>query len=217
MRDTRVFRGFEIGSDHCLVKSYISLEKNREVHVRTKCTRVRIEKLKGKNVKLKFQDEIKLAFDRLNLGENRNVELEWEDYKSALGNIGRHILGTTVCKDNKRRTPWWSDAVKLEVKKKKELFKKWLQSKEKVDYQEYKKQRTNVTRLIQEAKKLSWEQFGENIEKLGQEGGKGFWKVVRTLRAGRKQEITNVKNGDGQIIVGKDKIMEDGKSILMIY
>ena len=152
----------------------------------------------------KFKEAVTLEFvtgREDNWERNADVEKQWDKYKNSIIGASKRVLGETICKDHKRRTPWWNDDIKLAIKDKKCAYRKWLQSRREEDYKVSKEKSKIVAKMVREAKKKSWEQFGELIEKAGQEGGKMFWSTMKSLRGqGKKQSMASIKNSEGNIV-----------------
>ena len=81
-----------------------------------------------------------------------------------------------------------------------------------VDQLSYREKRKAISKIVRESKKNSWEQFGEFIEKTGQDDGKLFWGTIKNLRGqGKKESMSTIKNTDGEIIVDQGKIIDRWK------
>lgn len=216
--DTRVYRGFEFGSDHYLVCSFLRISWERAKIPRIKCKRIKIERLNNISTVNEFKEHVATArYEDRGMQhsgeETRGIEQEWAKYKNSLLEASKEVLGETVCKDYKRRTPWWNEEVRNAVKEKKRAYKKWQQTRREEDLQFYREKRKIVSKTVSEAKKRSWERFGEFIENAGQEGGKLFWGTIKSLRGrGMKQSMISVKNKDGDIIVDQGKVMDRWRS-----
>lgn len=65
-------------------------------------------------------------FQRLEGKESQDIEKEWAGFRDTVLEVAEELLGTTWCKDRKKRTPWWNNAVKSACKKK--AYLKWLQT-----------------------------------------------------------------------------------------
>lgn len=69
-----------------------------------------------------------------NLWDSDDLETAWKAFKSILVTAAGNVCGKSKIKEQNKRTPWWNDKVKEAVKKKKELWKKYLASGSKKDY-----------------------------------------------------------------------------------
>ena len=209
--NTRVFRGFEIESDHYMVGCTLRIngfvigdKGNHQV----KCTRIKTEAFKDDSIQEQFREGVVKGFyDKDGAEKVSGVEEEWNNYRDTLVNVGKKVLGETVCKSGKRRTPWWSDYVREKVQEKKKAFKKWLKTRTEQDLKDYRQKRNAASKVVANAKECSWEEFGNRIERAGMEGGNLLWGTIRTLRNGKKEMMSNVKDKEGNIIIGTDKVM----------
>ena len=206
--DTRVFRGFEVSSDHYLVCCNLRIKYNRDsINTRTKCYRMKVESLEDRDTRCTFETRVSNEYNRIRETDEEDIETEWQGYRDILTKIGKEVLGEAVCKDNKRRSPWWTENIKTAVKAKKVAYKKWLATRSESNRQDYKDKRNAVSKSIKESKKKSWVDFGSFLENAGMEGRKLFWGVVKKLRSGKKLNMTNVKDTKGHLVTGKDKVM----------
>ncbi|KAF2882185.1 hypothetical protein ILUMI_23986 [Ignelater luminosus] len=68
-------------------------------------------------------------------------------------------------KINKKMTRWWNEEVKEEIKLNKRKWKEYRENETQDSYHNYKEQRQEVRRIVQDAKKASWEQLRDEMEK----------------------------------------------------
>ena len=87
-----------------------------------------------------------------------------------------------MCGTAKNKTRWWTEEIKLAVKEQKEDWKLCLQTKNLTIYNKYKKKDRNGKKMVKEAKKKAWQEFGELLEKSYWEHQKLFYKVIKNTR-----------------------------------
>ena len=208
VQDTRVYRGFEIGSDHNLVLSRIKI-KNCLKRKRPKkvLKRIKTEKLLELTYSLKYKKVLLERANQIDM-ENASLEQEWQHFKRILVESAREVCGEVVCKDRKFRTPWWNQEVKEAIKEKKEYYKKFLANKSERSLMEYRDKCKRAKNCVKLAKEKSWEEFGENIEGKYQEGGKIFWRLVKNLRTGGKTTTKGIKNDEGVLQTEEEEILK---------
>lgn len=98
VRDTRVYRSFEIGSDHHLLGSQISIKKPKARNIRVQCQRIRIEKLQEDNVRKQFIDRIEEEYRLIEAQRRQGIEREWSRFKDTFLRIARECVGVSICK-----------------------------------------------------------------------------------------------------------------------
>src|SRR6185436_2156283 len=145
----------------------------------------RIEKLKVKQIREKYQNYIKELIKDTTKPNCNNIEEMWSTFKHILTEATRRACGTIKNTHNRKQTHWWSEKVKEEVKKKKQKWKKYLNTKRVEDYEEYKRQRKSTKEEIRKAKESTWEEFGNTLEENFKENQKLFY---RTLKSCKKEK-----------------------------
>jgi len=129
VQDSRVYRGFEIGSDHHLVLSKLKIKiQTRRRTYKKVLKKIKIEKLHELPTTIKYKESIMEKATNV-LTTDRNVEEEWQEFKRAIVGSAKEVCGEVICKDRKYRTPWWTEKVKKAVKEKKLYYKQYLANK----------------------------------------------------------------------------------------
>jgi hypothetical protein len=208
--DVRVARGAELSTDHYLVVCRLlmshavgRIQKDRKVW------RVRWERLKEARVAETFVDEVTSRFAQVPVDE-ADVETEWLLFKAGV--IGaatvacgmKRVGGSSVG----RRTPWFTEEVKLAVKGKKEAYKAWLSRPSLDSRRAYADAKRNVKLVVAASKVRSWEKFGEELESNFWDAPKVFWRTVRGLREGRRTEVRTIKDSRGRILTGPESVLD---------
>ena len=94
--------------------------------------------------------------------ETDSIQKEWDIFKNAMLKQLQNICGARHPKKDKK-TSWWSVEIQKVVQQKKQCFQKWLKSKYRDDYLQYRLARKNAKRVIKEAKVNSWNKYGEHL------------------------------------------------------
>lgn len=70
-----------------------------------------------------------------------------------------------------------------QVKNKKKLYNKWLNSRSYYDWREYRQRKKDAQRTVIKAKKEAWKKTGEEIEKsMGNTRANRAWKVLKNMK-----------------------------------
>ena len=88
-----------------------------------------------------------------------------EKIKNTIINAAREACGVNRGNNQTKRTAWWNNEIKTQIRLKKKAWQEYLSNKTENKYNTYKEQRTKVKILIKEAREKSWEMFGENWKK----------------------------------------------------
>ncbi|KAB0805429.1 hypothetical protein PPYR_02399 [Photinus pyralis] len=107
--------------------------------------------------------------------QEENLEKLWTSFKVVVLDTARKTCGISKMHDGKKKTAWWSEKIKLEVKKK---WQQYIKSRTPDKYEEYKHQRGAVKNLVLQAKKKSWEDFGRKLEENSKGNQKLFFKQL---------------------------------------
>ncbi|GLV46115.1 hypothetical protein CBL_05176 [Carabus blaptoides fortunei] len=149
----------------------------------------RVDKLKEKHVREKYQNSIKTLIKYTPKPDMDNVEDIWNTFKRIITEATECACGKTRSTHNRKQTHWWNEKVKVEVKKKKQKWKKYLNTKNAEDYEEYKKQR----KTIKEAKEKTWEEFGEKMEENFRENQKLFYRTLKSSKGENQIALKQLK------------------------
>ncbi|KAF2900020.1 hypothetical protein ILUMI_06168 [Ignelater luminosus] len=178
--DVRVRRGMALGTDHYFLEVKLKiLDEGKMANRNRKKFKINYYKLRSQEIRKEFVKAVeqKIANQANTLGETGLVEL-WEACKQVLL---EQICGKSrVNKRSEKKTKWWNDEVKKEIKLKKGWFKEYLRTSEK-------------------GQKQSYEKFGRNIEKDLEQDQKLFYRALKT-REKKKQ--------GWKLVTGERELME---------
>jgi hypothetical protein len=135
----------------------------------------------------------KIKWEELN---DMNVEECWEKIRSTLStSMNSHI--PKVKKNGKKFKPkWLNGTIKKSVKKKHELFKKYMKSQQSYDYRQYLFYRNECNRVVKKAKR----QYERKLAKECKENPKYFWRYVQS-KTKSSTGISSLNNADGKLSV----------------
>lgn len=214
IRDVRVKRGYEIGSDHFLVEIKIKIKnwkqhgvckKNDEDSYKQES--IKVYKLQLANVRKEYCEKLNEKIARINWREEYSIEVLWRTFRESIWETGKEICGVTNGRKIKA-TAWWNEDIKMEIGKKKHLWKKYLNNKNNSNYEEYKVQRKRVKEIIKEAKMRQWEEFGERMERDSSGNAKLLYRTLKNLRRGRNEKTKGIRDVNGNLLLTNARIME---------
>ena len=210
VRDARAIPNYVIDTDHRpVIMNQLQTGKDRKT--RTYGERItNLRKLANKEIAEQVEKDIQEALETLP-EDTAPIEEEWQAFKNKITETLKERCGTKKTGTRRKRgTMWWNEKVKDAVAVKKKLFKEWKKSKKEDDYITYRKARRDAKRVIETAKKESWNQYGEHLTRICKETPREFYKSVKSMRV-RNEEFhpTSIINDkDGKPIFCKDKIKE---------
>jgi len=105
VKDTRVYRGFEIGSDHFLVSSVLRINFKMVKKPFKVVRRIRADRLQDVGIRQLFQRSITEAYIHIEKTACESIDVEWDKYKCCLVEAAKRSCGVVVCKDRETRTP----------------------------------------------------------------------------------------------------------------
>ena len=148
-------------SDHRLVMAIIALGI-KKASLTKKIQKIKIENLKDLSLKEEFVE--KCQGISLEANEN-NISVKWEYIVERMKEISKESLGVRmVGGTRKRQTPWWTEEMRVAVKKKIKSLRQWLRHKTPETRLEYVIERRNVDRLKRTLKEKSWKDLAEELK-----------------------------------------------------
>lgn len=215
--DVRVKRGYEIGSDHYLVRATIKIKRKKEDQNTERKTDTRKNERAKEVIKIyklreeKYQEEYELTVGKI-LGEiqekdNKNIEELWHEFKNALYKAAQKVCGIKKMKSTRKQTRWWTQEIQQLVREKKRKWKKYIHSKKNEQYEEYKQIRKRVKEEIVKARRKTWEEFSETIQKNFKENSKLFYNVIKNQRKEKEPQLKQIKDKKGNILREEGQIM----------
>uniref|UniRef100_A0A3B3HQU3 Reverse transcriptase domain-containing protein n=1 Tax=Oryzias latipes TaxID=8090 RepID=A0A3B3HQU3_ORYLA len=209
--DTRVKRGAELSTDHYLVVSWIRWRVKRPERLGRPKRTVRVcwERLAEPSVREVFNSHIRENFKQVP-GEVGDIESEWTMFSTSIVSAAARSCGRKVsgaCRGGNPRTRWWTPEVRDAVKLKKESYQAWLACGTPEAADRYRQSKRAAAQTVAEAKTLSWEEFGEAMEKDYRLASKKFWQTIRRLRRGKQFSTGTVFSAGGELLTSTGDIV----------
>lgn len=207
VRDVKVVRGAEIGSDHYLLLMVIKLktkgQKPRER--KTGGVSIRVEKLKDKEVRWMFEAKLRSKYFNRTARQigGQTVEVAWNELKEGVLRSAVEVCGMSRKRSGRRRTAWWSKEVQDAVKAKKAAYKRLLNQgseEAKLAYNEAKKEAKS---RVKKAKNDEWIRLGEQMEKDAKGMQRRFWSRIRPKGM---ETATHIRGLDGELKSGAEAL-----------
>lgn len=212
--NVRVKRGYEIGSDHFLVeikiKNWIqhgACKSKKNDKIRYKQESIKVHKLQEPNVRKQYREKLNERITKINWREEYSLEGLWSTFKETVWETGKEICGVTKGR-NTKTTAWWSEDVKIEIVKKKKLWKRYLNDKTNNKYEEYKVQRKHVKEKVKEAKTRQWEEFGQRMARDSNGNAKLLYRTLKNLRFSGNEKTKGIRDANGNLLLNNERIME---------
>ena len=118
----------------------------------------------------------------------------WKTIKNIIDDGVNLFIPLRKCSKNKKKAGWFTGQVRKSVKKKYELYKKWINSDNSYDYRVYITQRNETAKQTKKAKK----EHEKKIAQKSKENPKVFWKYINSQRK-CKENIPALKGKDGKL------------------
>lgn len=207
VKDTRVYRGFALDTDHYLLASRIGIEVPKYKNRKVVCRKIRVDKLRDDVIKSRFVNKISEQFAGVS-DYSVDIEREWTGYKNAILSAAEECLGRSGCGGSNKKTKWWNEEIKAAVAEKKKAYLVWLPDKNEFNTQKYRDAKRKVKELVKEAKDKEWKKFGEDLELAGQERNKKFWTTIKNIRnSEHKQTCGSIMDSAGNLVAEKPQIL----------
>ena len=202
--NVKVLPGDSMDSDHRLVIAVITQEIKR-APLANKIRKIKVENLKDAPHKEEFVEKCQEI--RLEGGEN-NISVKWKYIVERMKEISEESLGVRmVGGTRKRHTPWWTEEMKVAVKKKTKSLRKWLRHKTPETRLDYVVERRNVDRLKRTLKEKAWKDLAEELKEDLKRNKKLIYKLSKSFRNPRNK-CRNIVDENGQIITEPEQINE---------
>lgn len=211
VKDTRVFRGAECGSDHYLVVSRVDLGRKWVVKKRecVKQVRVKIERFQEVEVRGEYAKRLNEKLSGVREEWQKRVidekDVEWGHklLKETCVNCATEVCGVAIV-GRKGGDAWWNEEVKKAVEEKKKAYLEMIAAKNederKVLYELYKVKREGSKQAVRKSKEDARCMAEEKMQREFESNKKLYWKLVNRVRKGGVQNACGVKNAEGEIM-----------------
>ncbi|GFS06054.1 retrovirus-related Pol polyprotein LINE-1 [Elysia marginata] len=138
--------------------------------------------------------------------KDSNMETNRRYLKGVLLSTAEEVCGTSKGgKKIDKETWWWSEEVQTSIKKKKEAFKNWQRGGTDQLKEVYKEKKKEAKRTVAKAKEEGYKEWYENLDT--REGEKTIYRIAKQ-RAEAKRDIKEIKDQQGEVLTGGEKIKE---------
>lgn len=192
VKDVRVMRGLECGSDHhfLIAKIYFPHRQNidqsttQEAEEGEKDVRLNLESLNDDSTKFLYQ--IRLA-GKLSSLQDDTAENMYESMKSSIHEAALEALGKKSTYKKNKKAAWWNDNLEPLIKDKKNAYERWLSTKKSEDRITYQNKRKKVQTEVNRAKNEYWERTCQEVNRcIGNTRTNRAWKVIKGMRTQNK-------------------------------
>lgn len=208
--DVWVKRGFEINSDHYLLKldKTWKADSGRDRKRKRREEKKRVIKsygLEEEVIAMYYGEEIERRVkDEDYHWDSEEVETSWQNIKKIMLEAAGLVSGTKKVGSKGKKTAWWTDEIKEVVKEKKLAWKEYLRNKSQENYDRYRCKKIIVKNKVIEAKRRTWEDFGEKMEADFKENQKLFYRVIKSLRKDKAPVLKFIKDKRGNILTNNE-------------
>ena len=198
VRDTRVYRGADICSDHFLVVATVDLytkwKKMKPLNTRTTDKQVY-------KVHLLNEDSIRLLYiQRLNklletLPTDENIEEEWKKLEGAVSKVGNEVLGRKKIRKSRRGLRIWNQEIEDAINEKQRAYLNKINHPSEINDEIYRQKRNYCKQITRTAHEESWDRFISTIEADIHGRQNIAYKVMRSMNSEEKDRlmINNIK------------------------
>ena len=214
VRDVKVVRGAEVGSDHYLVlmKIQLRLVERKEATRNVRKERIKVEKLKSVEIRRAYQIGMAKRCGEVNHAiQGGSVEEVWKVVKECMLGAATGACGIAKRRNVvKKRTRWWNDEVQSAVRRKKLLYKKMLDVGTDEARERYSEAKLEAKRVVRKAKNEEWVQLGRELEKEAVNNQRKFWRRVNEHRRSKGGGV-HINGEDGQLLTDQTEVMDRWK------
>lgn len=199
--DTRVYRSYDVSSDHFMLmtkikilKRWLKLGTKKENGSKKQTFKVYL--LKEDSIRRLYCQRLDKYLDQR--GISLNVNTEWEDLKQIIIQAATEALGKRNKKLTKRGLSIWNEKIASLIKDKKEAYLKYLNSNSESDLTEYRKRSALAKRETRKLHRQSWDRYISNLEYDVHGAQTSAYKIMRHLNKSEKDtvELNNIAEDD---------------------
>lgn len=213
VEDVKVIRGAELHTDHRLVVTDMKIKPPPKEKSRT-YEKIKLEALENLEKREEYERLLTTKLNSLEEREpddnQRDINERWKKFKEAIFQTAEKVCGYKRYKIGhlQKRTKWWNDQVKEKIKRKKEAWYSFKRTNTEEDKQLYIQKRNEAKEAVKQAKRDSWEDFGNKLEESHSDNQKQFWNIVKKLKGHPSTQIRNIKNQNGKLQTESDSILK---------
>ena len=209
VRDTRVFRGADVGSDHHLIKTYIKLKLKRAPKREQRRTRYDVERLKDGEVNKEFCLKLSNRYEMLeteSTEENSDILEQMScNLEKAYNETAKEILGNK----RHRTKPWISQNSWDLIEQRKEVNKKINNTNsERIKNrirEKYKEIDREVKKQVKKDKKTWVDNIAQEAEEAaGKHHMKTLYSITKRLTNDKPKSCATIKDKQNKIITNSE-------------
>ena len=204
-----------VHSDHHLVVCKVKVKRGWAPARPTGGVRevVKVERLNDAGCREEFEGGIReewLVHKETELG---NVEEEWMTFKNAVRRCASRACGMKRLSKRgiRKGSEWWNEEVARLVRRKRDLYRIWLQNRGRDTYDRYKMARNEVKRAVRRAKREADVRWGEKLVEDFSTNKRMFWREVKRTRKGVEVREECVKDENGRVLSEVNEVCERWK------
>ena len=213
VKDTRVFRSADIGSDHYLVCMKVKLRlRNEPKGAKSIRERYDTAKLRDENTRKAFSITLKNRYQILEeegteQAEGEDIERDFKVMEKAYTEVAETVLG----RPRKKKKPWISDLSWTLIEEREEINKKILATRsERVKKQlrrKYADKKREVKTSIRSDKRKWMDDIAKEAEDAaGNQHMRTLYRLTKTLCNERPRRSVAVLDKDGNVLSSKEEI-----------
>lgn len=213
IKNVRSYRGADANSDHFLVIVKLKLkqiDRTTTKRSRKRTLRYRMEELQQPQVARNYRYQIHKCLEH-NAGTKlgQTIDDKILHIEKTIEIASKESL--TMVKATKRKS-WLDEKCIEEIKKKKRLREKYLQTRNERDKREYMKQRRAAKNICRSKKRQHEENKIKIIEeKYSRQEIRNFYKDVKEINKGYKPKTPYIQDKEGNLLGEKKEIMQRWK------
>lgn len=208
LRDVRVFRGADVGSDHHLLVATIKL-KLKAMKMKTVTKPFDTAKLKDRATADQFRIELTNRFQLLE--DSDNIEVQWAQFRETVAEVAEEVVGR---RRGAQRQRWITDGTWALIDERKLKKRQRDQAKTEEEKEETTQEYQTLDRLVKRSCKMDrkgWlERKGNEAQEAADRGdARTLFRVVRDLTGARSGSNVPIKDKNGKVLASKEE--QDGR------
>ena len=190
--DTRVYRGYDVFSDHYLVISQIRLyTKWKKIKTSTRQENKEVFKvylLEQESIRRLYQDRLNRHLNSIPSGNS--IEEEWRNMKRIIVQAANEAIGVKKRFRKRKGLKIWTEEIEEAVAEKQKVYLKYLNSPSPTNAETYKEVRNRAKTIVRQAHRQSWERFISNIEHDVHGRQVMAYKIMKMLNGKEREEVS---------------------------
>jgi len=198
VQDTKIFQGYDIGSDHFLVTCRINLlSRWKQQSNNSRLTNELVYKiylLQEESIRSLYQQRLAKTLSEYPMAST--IDKEWENIKISIKKAANEAIGTKTKYRRKKGLRIWNEEIRNVIANKRTAYQIYLQNPSEENFETYKIRRNIAKTIVSKTHKESWDRFISRIETdiFGEQSM--AYKVLKHLNRTNKDtiEINNIED-----------------------